>query len=131
MTNSRGFTLLEVLVALTIVAVALAALVRIGGTSSLNAARLEEKSFANWVALNRMEELRLAADWPTPGSASGTEEMGGRVWRWTQTVQSTDDDHVRKVEIAVALDDDPKDSVITLVGFVGQPPLAPAAATPG
>ncbi len=126
MAEARGFTLLEVLVALAIVAIALAAVVRIGGTAALNAARLEDKTFADWVALNRLEELRLATTWPSTGSLSGSEEMGGRVWRWTQQVQNTDDESVRKVEIQVASDDARDAPIDSLVGFVGRPPPASA-----
>jgi len=124
MTETRGFTLLEVLVALAVVAIALAAVIRIGGSAALNAARLEDKTFADWVALNRLEELRLATSWPSTGSLSGTEEMGGRVWRWTQRVQSTEDEYVRKVEIQVARDDAPDAPVDSVTGFVGRPPPA-------
>ena len=117
----RGFTLLEVLIALAVVAVALAASVRMGSTASINAARLEGKTFAHWVAMNQMEELRAKRAWPGTGTRSGTEEMGKRLWRWTRRVESTEDADVRRVEVEVALDEEPDDVLSVLTGYLGQP----------
>ena len=125
MTEARGFTLLEVLIALTVVAVALAAAVRIGGTASINAARLEGKTFGHWVAMNRMEELRAERLWPGTGTRSGTEEMAGRIWEWRQRVENTADPNVRRVEIEVTRDDEPDAVLAVLTGFVGRPPARP------
>jgi len=121
MSEARGFTLIEVLVAMTVVAVALAATVRISGNSSSNAARLEGKTFSHWVAVNRLEEIRLEASWPPADNRSGTEEMGGRVWRWTQKTEQTADPNVRRLQITVAPDQDHEDVQATLTGFVGRP----------
>jgi general secretion pathway protein I len=110
-----------VLVAMTVVAVALAATVRIGSSASANAARLEGKTFGHWVAVNRLEEIRIEHTWPPATSRSGTEEMGGRVWRWTQETEETADPNVRRLEITVAPDEDTADIQATLTGFIGRP----------
>jgi len=121
MSESRGFTLIEVLVAMTVVAIALAATVRISSNSSSNAARLEGKTFGHWVAVNRLEEIRLEASWPPASSRSDTEEMGGRVWRWTQKTEQTADPNVRRVQITVAPDENQEDVQASLTGFIGRP----------
>ena len=121
--QERGFTLLEVLIALTVVAVALAAAVRTGSTASVNAAHLEGKTFAHWVAMNRMEELRAERIWPSVGTRSGTEDLGGRVWAWTQRVERTEDANVQRVEIEVEPDDRDEGVLAVLTGYLGRPPV--------
>jgi general secretion pathway protein I len=123
--EARGFTLLEVLIAMAVVAIALAAAVRIGSTASVNAGRLEGKTFAHWVAMNRMEELRAEGGWPGTGTRSGTEEQGDRIWEWTRRVESTADADVRRVEIEVARDDEPDKVLAVLTGYLGRPPARP------
>ncbi len=57
----RGFTLLEVLVALAVLAIAMAALIKTGGENTRSAAYLRDKTLAQWVAMNVIAEQRLKA----------------------------------------------------------------------
>lgn len=57
--DERGFTLLEVLVALAILAIALGALIKAGSTNTANAVYLRDKTFAHWVALNTITEMQV------------------------------------------------------------------------
>ena len=82
--KNTGFTLLEVMVALFIVAVALGGAIKVIGNASQNAARLADRTFANWVALNQMAELRIKGEWPRVGETKGEQEMSGRTWSWLQ-----------------------------------------------
>ncbi len=100
----NGFTLLEVLVALAILAIAMAALVRGAGQNTANQSYLEERTFAHWVAMNRLAEVRLLDASPPAGTSSGVESLGGRDWRWTMNVQRTPDGGVLRVDVQVRRD---------------------------
>lgn len=97
----RGFTLLEVLVATSVIAIALAAIIRLTTMSSANLTHLRDKTFAHWVAMNQMAELQAKEGYPAIGRSSGEEEMAGREWFWTMEVQKTPDEDLRRVEINV------------------------------
>ena len=75
--SSRGFTLLEVLVALAIVALGMAALMAALTSAADATGHLRDKSFAEWVALNRLAEVRLALVQAEEGKVQGTTEFGG------------------------------------------------------
>ncbi len=117
--HSRGFTLLEVLVATTIVAVALAAIIKTTGSSAANLSYLRDKTFAHWVALNQMAELEASGVYPGLGRKSGNEEMANREWYWTREVKNTPDEDMRRVEISVRLEKRKEAPTLTvLTGFM-------------
>ena len=116
--QAKGFTLLEVLVATTVIAIALAAIIRLSAMSSSNLAHLRDKTFAHWVAMNQMAELQASDSYPAIGRSSGEEEMAGREWYWTMEVQKTPDKDLRRVEIKVRLEEDrDAPSLTVLTGF--------------
>ncbi len=120
--HSRGFTLLEVLVATTIIALALGAIIRTTATGTANLAYLRDKTLAHWVAQNQMAELQAQRRFPALGKQSGEAELGGRQWRWKREVQATPDKDVRRVEIRVTPPDAETDAALaTLTGFLGRP----------
>lgn len=122
MQRGHGFTLLEVLVALAILAAALAAAIRAGGTASQTATDLRLRTLAGWVAENRIAELRARALWPEPGEAGGEVRMGGHNLHWRQVVSSTMNSRFRRVEIAVAPAGAPAEAVAArLVAYLHQP----------
>lgn len=127
MTEARkhaGFTLLEVLVALVIVALGLmAAFGQVNQTLTV-ASRLRDKTLAHWVAQNEMTRLRLLAQFPAIGSRSDEVEMGRTSWRYTVKVVRTPVEALRRVDISVAFADRPEAVVTTLTGFIGRPPPA-------
>ena len=99
--NSAGFTLLEVLVAVAVLALAMAAIISAGAQSASQAAYLREKTLALWVAHNRLTEIELQPVWPTVGDSNDDVDMGGIRWRWRVNVKETADDSVRRVDIDV------------------------------
>jgi general secretion pathway protein I len=99
--NSAGFTLLEVLVALAVVAIAMGALLKSGVGGTATAMHLEEKLFANWVATNRLAEMQVGPEWPAVGETTGMSPMAGRDWYWRQSVSATPDSDMRRVDIEV------------------------------
>lgn len=87
--RARGFTLVEVLVALIIVALGSAAVLAALRTAADSAGRQRERMLAGYVAMNRIVETRLEPEWPAAGSSEGAVEMGGRRWRWRQEISTT------------------------------------------
>ncbi len=117
----HGFTLLEVLVALAILAIALAAITALASNQTLNTAHLRDKTLAHWVAMNRIAELQISAEWPSKGKQTGDEEMGQHEWHWVRTVSETPDVRVRQVDISVFRDKQDTHPVTTLTSFLSQP----------
>lgn len=127
--NSRGFTLLEVLVALAIFAITAAAMIN-GIASSLSAqSYLERKTIAHWVAMNQLAETRLLTVWPSVGMSDGTEQMAGHEWHWTRKVEETADPKLRRVDIEVRAEREDESPLIRLAGFVTDRPEQMSAPT--
>lgn len=123
----RGFTLLEVLVALAVVSMAMLAVLGSAGQSTRTVIGLRDRTFAEWVAENQFTQMRLADTWPSIGDSDGDAELAGVQWHWKAHVMKTADPDLRRVEVSVAHKDTPDDSVETLVGFIGStmPPKLP------
>ncbi len=116
-----GFTLLEVLVALAIVALALGALIKTGAQGTAAVSALRERTLAAWVAENRLTEALLLADWPDTGSDQGVTDMAGIAWRWRLTVSPTADADLRRLEVTVSTEAEASRTVAQLVAFRGRP----------
>jgi len=121
--NQRGFTLLEVLIALAILAVAIGALVQSSGAHTRNATHLRDRTFALWVAENLLTEWRLADSWPDLGKRSGDTEFAGQNWYWEREVKKVEDPMLRRVDLRVRRDRDADGALITHIGFIGDPRL--------
>lgn len=98
-----GFTLIEVLVAMFVIAIGIGALLNVLGGAASSVGRQREKSFAEWVALNRISEARLEAGPPTTGVTSGETDFAGTKWRWRQEVLDPEIAGILRIEVAVAL----------------------------
>ena len=100
-----GFTLLEVLVALAVLAIAMGALIKVASQNAGTAAYLRDKTLAHWVAMNRVVRYEISGAWPSIGDASGTSEMGDRRWYWRAHVSGTPDRDMRRLHVEVASND--------------------------
>lgn len=96
-----GFTLLEVLVALAVIAIALGAILEQSARYAGTAARLREKTLALWVAHNRLTELEVQPAWPQVGAHSEDLTMGGTVWTSREQVSATADTSVHRLDVRV------------------------------
>ena len=119
-----GFTLVEVMVALAVVAVALPALL-VTLSQQLDGLRyLEDRTHAQWVAANRLAELRLvvgAKGSLHTGRVSRTVEMAGRSWYWWSEGVETEVPGFFRYEIVVSDQEDGEASPIhTLDGYLAQ-----------
>ncbi len=120
--GAGGFTLLEVMVALAVLAISLGALSKGISIYLDNAAYLQERTFATWVAQNRATELQILQSWPKPDTTKGTSQMAGREWHWVQTVTTIEErPEIRQVRIEVLRQPDDKHPLATLIALLGQP----------
>jgi len=119
MTRTRGFTLIEILVALAIVAVALTAGMRALAQSADSATALKARTLGLWVAQNRLAAAQVAAPWPAAGSYQGNAVQAGATFLWREVVTATPNPAFRKIEITVMEPDRPEYQVARLVGFIG------------
>jgi general secretion pathway protein I len=99
MKRARGFTLLEVLIALAIVALSAGALLGSVTSSASNVIYLKEKTLAEWVALNRLTEVRISKDMPSEGRRKGSTTMGGMRWEWEEEVTELPIKGMLRVEV--------------------------------
>ncbi|WP_298854772.1 type II secretion system minor pseudopilin GspI [uncultured Aquimonas sp.] len=98
--RARGFTLLEVLIALLILSLSLVALIRAAGLQAQALNHHRDSTLAQWVAANVAAELR-AQGAPPVGRQQGEMRMGPQRWRWQAETSDTDVERVRRMEITV------------------------------
>jgi general secretion pathway protein I len=101
--QQRGFTLIEVLVALAILAVALAASMRAASLAVVSAEEARWRTYAMWVAQNRAAELAARRAFPSVGTENGSSELGGAGFRWEQQTSAAANPAFRKVDLRVYL----------------------------
>jgi len=118
--RARGFTLLEVLVALLVLALALLALSRTAANQVDSFGAMRERTIAGWLATDVLARTRLATPFPATGKSDGQREFGGRDWRYDVVVQGTPVASIRRIDVHVYAPDDPKSPIATLTGFAGQ-----------
>jgi len=116
-----GFTLIEILVAMTIIAVGVSALVASAGASTWRADYLREREFGRWVASNTLTELQSVPSWPDIGTTNKEVEMGRFIWYVRTTTQRVADEDLRRVDVQVRLEEDAENYVYTVAGFVVNP----------
>lgn len=99
--RTAGFTLIEVLVALAIVAVTLAAGSRAAETLLRSSARFSDVTLAQWCADNTLNNLKFTHQLPNVGSSEQSCEQLGQRYTVQLTVQSTQNSSFRRVDVRV------------------------------
>ena len=125
--KAKGFTLVEVLIALAVASLGLSAVLAMG-TQSIDTSRsLRDRTLALYVGLNEITELRLSGEFPDPGRSNGETEMADRLWRWEYVISETGVESLRRIDVAVSLADQPDQVIRNVSGFIGEP-VPPGAA---
>jgi general secretion pathway protein I len=124
---SRGFTLIEVMVALAIVAFALTAVAASMNQMIESANAMRDRTFASWIAQNKIVEMRLAGVVPDVSTTSGELEYGNTDWAWEAVVSESGIENFMRIDVSVSHAG--SDYVVrTVTGFVGEP-VPPGSAT--
>ena len=118
--RSAGFTLIEVMVALVVATLALVAVMASISQMIDAGTAIRERTYASWIAQNKITELRLANTEPDVSESSGEVEFAGLDWGWTATVSETGVEFLYRVDVAVGFAGS-NDVVRTVTGFIGEP----------
>ncbi len=119
--KAKGFTLVEVLIALAVASLGLSAVLAMG-TQSIDTSRsLRDRTLALYVGLNEITELRLSGEFPEPGRSNGETEMADRLWRWEYVISETGVESLRRIDVAVSLAEQPDQVIRNVSGFIGEP----------
>jgi general secretion pathway protein I len=121
MQGHRGFTLLEILIALAVLALAMGAIIKASSDFTGSHVHLQARSMANWVARNVMVEFQANGEWPRVGERKGSMEMGHREWDWLARISQTEEAELRRIDVEVRpADSDSENPLTTLSGFLRQ-----------
>ena len=119
--DSQGFTLVEVLVAMTIVAVSLLAALRVATQGINHVGELHARLLAGWVAADRLAEHHARGDWLAVGVHTGAQRQGGLELGWREEVSATPNPAFHRVDVFVFMPAQPAHSLAHSVGFVVDP----------
>ena len=124
-----GFTLIEVMVALVIVAFGMMAVHTMLNSYAAASVYTEQKTLASWIATNKLTELSIGPTWPPLGDSDEEVEFAGRQWRCEIEVAETPVANLRRVDVSVRLADDPERVVHTVSALI-EPPAPPGFLPP-
>ncbi len=121
MRRARGFTLIEILVALAILAIALAATMRAANLATDGARETRGRLLATWAAQNRVAELRARDQFPPAATTTLATEQGGMALAIAETVAETPNPSIRRLDLAVSDAREPGRVLVTLTAFLARP----------
>ncbi len=135
--RSRGFTLVEVLVAIAIVALGMAAVLGALSSSANTVSYMKDRTLAEWVALNQIANTRLQIQQqqlPQVGNTTGEIDLAGRSWHWRQEVTQSQVQGIERIDVKVRpaeiKGDDDNGWFVTVTGIAGNAVAQPTGTTP-
>jgi len=127
--RNRAFTLIEVMVALLVVAIGMLGAITAVSQAAGNSGYLRDKTLAHWVAMNKLTEVRLQKNAPSIDKTSDEVEMGGRKWKWTMNVTQTQVETMRRIDITVRPEEAAENTrLASITGFYGTAVAPPGSA---
>ncbi len=121
--HAQGFTLIEVIIALVIISISLTGMAVTMGSMLDNATVLRERTYASWIAQNRIVEMRLAGTVPETGTTTGEVEYANTFWEWRAEVSETGVENLYRIDVEVSFPG-AEGPIRKVTGFVGEP-IAP------
>jgi general secretion pathway protein I len=116
----KGFTLIEVMLAMAVFSIAGIAILGTADTNARNLGYLESKILASWVASNQLVEITLDDTWPPKNNKKGKVELAGLEWFWQQKVIKTTDKDMRAIVLEVRLDEKDPSALTSLMTYVSK-----------
>ncbi|MDH3547640.1 MAG: type II secretion system minor pseudopilin GspI [Gammaproteobacteria bacterium] len=116
----HGFTLVEVMVALAIIGLSLLAVGAKMGQMIDTANVIRERTYASWIAQNKITELRLANVLPEVSSSSGEVDYASSEWGWRTVISETGVENLFRVDVSVSYAGS-EEVIRTVTGFIGEP----------
>lgn len=123
--TDTGFTLVEILIALLIIAVGLGAAVRATTQGTSSAEEMKRRTLALWIAQDRLAGHLVRRSWPAPGSASGAVAQANIPFAWRETVVAAPNPVFRNMTIEVYAAAQPEHVLVRLVGYLPEPAPGP------
>jgi len=107
-------------VALAIIALSLTAVAAKMGRMIDTSNAMRERTYASWIAQNKITELRLANVLPEVSATSGEVEYANTTWRWRAVISESGIENLFRVDVAISYEDG-DDVIRTVTGFIGEP----------
>jgi general secretion pathway protein I len=120
--KASGFTLIESVVALIIVALGMMAVFTQLNQFAMTAVFVQQKTLASWIASNRLTELSIQNQWPEIGTEEDEVEFAGYLWRYEVEISATDVDNLRRADVFVYLEDQPERLIHQFSALIEPPP---------